>query len=137
MLGQHVVVTLPSSSGKVIGIPGADTAEAAVTVTTAGTSAHLETVNSSARGKRLQTTRSGVQVSQQIAARVSLFRAGASILVADLASILAHLLLVGFVKLHHTSAGKVQGVGGGEKSKKTDLDGGVVEDLVLAAVGVL
>ncbi|KAI7515060.1 acyl-CoA oxidase [Hortaea werneckii] len=47
-------------------------------------------------------------------------------------SILGHLGLAGIVEGHHRLAGKVESKSGGEERKQADLDGGVVQDLVLA-----
>ena len=132
LLSQHVVVTLPGGGGKVIGIPRTDTTETAVTVSTTSTSANLETVNGGAGSERLQAARNGVQVGEQITSRVSLLGTRTSFLGTHFTSVLAHLLLVGFVQLHHTPASEMQSKGGSQKSEKTNLDSGVVENLVLA-----
>jgi len=132
LLSQHIVVTFPGGGREVVGIPRTDTTETAVTVSTTSTSANLETVNGGAGSERLQAARNGVQVGEQITSRVSLLGTRASLLGTDFASILAHLLLVGFVQLHHTPASEMQSKSGCQKSEETNLDSGVVEDLVLA-----
>ena len=134
MLRQHVVVTLPGGRGQVVGVPRADTAKVAVAVTTASTSAHLEAIDGSAGRQTLQATRRGVEVGKQVAARVDLLGAGASLGGSDLADVLAHLLLVGLVQLHHAATGKVQGVGGCEEGEQTNLHRRVVDDLVLTGL---
>lgn len=41
LLGKHVVVTFPSSSGQIVSVPWANAAEIAVTVTATSSSANL------------------------------------------------------------------------------------------------
>jgi len=78
-----------------------------------------------------------VEVSQEIASGVCLLWAGSSLFTASLSGILAHLLLVCLVELHHTSSSKVESKCGSKESEKSDLDGGVVEDLVLSTLWIL
>lgn len=73
-----------------------------------------------------------MEIGDQVTARVRLLGTSTAFLTADLAHILAHLLLVGFVQLHHATTGEMEGVGGGEEGEQSDLHSGVVEDLVLA-----
>lgn len=57
-----------------------------------------------------------------------------ALLAAGLASVGGDLLLVGVIERHHALAGEVQSVGSGQQREETDLDHGVVQDLVLTAL---
>lgn len=78
-----------------------------------------------------------MEVGEQVTARSNFLGACTTLGGASLASILAHLLLVGLVKLHHTATCEVQGVAGCEQSQKSDLNSCVVENLVLVRLGIL
>ena len=75
-----------------------------------------------------------MQVSEQVAAGVSLFGSGSTLGAASLSSIRAHLLLVGLVQAHHAPTSEMEGKGGGEQCEETDLDSGVVENLGLGGL---
>lgn len=77
-----------------------------------------------------------MKISKQVTAWGDFFGTSSTLCV-GLASILTHLLLVGLVELHHTTASEVQSITGGQQSQKSNLDSGVVENLVLVRLWIL
>lgn len=134
LLGDHVVVALPSHGGKVIRVPPSNAGEVTVSMTTACTAAHLQTFSCSGTGQRLQAARCGVEISKQVTAGVCLLGTSTALCAAHLPNILVHPLLVLRVQCHHTLAGEMESESGSQQCQDTDLHHCVVEDLSLAAL---
>jgi hypothetical protein len=101
-------------------------------VTAAGATAHLETFDGGERGERLEAARCGVQVGHELRAGDCFLGAGStSLCVTSLDRVSSDFPLACVVKLHHAPACEVEGVCCCKKGEKTDLDHGVVHDLVL------
>jgi hypothetical protein len=101
--------------------------EAGVPVSTARSTAHLETLGSDGAAERLKRARRGVQVCEQVATRLDLLgpgtsRTGGFLLVGTL-----HHLAVLLVLVHHRLSSKVQSKGRSQQWKQTNLDHGVVQ----------
>jgi hypothetical protein len=100
--------------------------KAGVTVTTTSPSARLKALGSNSTAIRLQSARRGVQVRQEVAARLCLLGSWAAL--AGLISLaLGHLLLVLLIHFHHRLSSEVERECGSDQWKKSDLNHCVVE----------
>lgn len=131
LLRQHVVVALPGGGWEVVSVPGSQARELGVPVATACTATHLQTLSCYGGSKGLKTTGSGVQVGQHVGAGLELLWTGTALGVGDGG---LHLLLVLGVHLHHRLSGEVESESGGQQWEKTELNHGVIQDLVLSRV---
>jgi hypothetical protein len=95
-------------------------------MTTASPSARFETLSSNGTAERLQSARRGVQIGQEVAARLCLFRPWAA-LASLIGLALGHLLLVLLVHVHHRFSGEVKRKCGSDQGKEPYLHHCVVE----------
>ena len=95
-------------------------------MTTASPSARLEAFGSNGTAQRLQSARRGVQIGQEVAARLCLLGPRATL--AGLISLaLGHLLLVLLVHVHHRLSSEVESECGSDQGQEPDLHHCVVK----------
>lgn len=128
LLGQHVIISLPCCSREIVRVPGSDTAEARVAVTTASSSADLQTLCCDRTAERLQRTRGSVQICQHVTAGLDFLWPSATLAWCVGGITLSNFLLVLLVHVHHRLSGKMECKSGSEKREQPDLHHGVVEN---------